>query len=180
MFFLVAAFLPVSKVYTEPSPEKKLEIITNMRAMWNTSSVLFGLGSLIMVTGLGFFTLRFNDTGKAALSYAGIILLGIGALLWTWHVTERIIHPEGFTGGTNTPYLFAIYSVLTQAGLFLIGLFLLNTVVPDWVAWMLMIASVALFILMVIFRDMPPFVYYLLTIIMAITMMVNLKALSQG
>ncbi|MGW8315806.1 MAG: hypothetical protein ACWGNV_09425 [Bacteroidales bacterium] len=170
VMFLVAAFLPVSRVYVEPDPEKKLEIILDLKGMWNLSSGLFGAGSLVMVIGWALFVFSFNELSKVIIPLASIILLGTGALLWTWHVTERILHPEGFAKGTNTPYLFWVYSMLTQIGLFLAGWFLLRMPLANWPGWMLIAGSVLLFILMVVFKDMPPFVYYLLTLVLAITL----------
>lgn len=170
VLFLVAAFLPVSRVYAEPDPEKKLEIILELKWMWNLSSVLFGIGSLVVVFGWALFVFSFNELSKVIIPLASIILLGTGALLWTWHVTERIIHPVGFVNGTNTPHLFLVYSLLTQVGLALAGWFLLRMPVPDWPGWMLIFGSAILFILMLVFKDMPPFVYYLLTLVLAITL----------
>ena len=92
--------------------------------------------------------------------------------MWSWHVTERILDPQGFAYGTNTPYLFLIYSILTEIGLFLIGFYLLKTHVRDWVAWMFIIGAALLFILMFIFKDMPPFVYYVLTLVMSVALLV--------
>jgi hypothetical protein len=172
ILFLVAAFLPYSRVFIEQSAEKKIEIIMNMRGMWNFGHVLFGFGSLITVAGLGLLVSGNREAGSLILSYLAVILLGTGALLWSWHVTERMLDPQGFADGTNTPYLFLIYSVLTQIGLFLIGFYLLKAHIKDWVAWMFIIGSAVLFILMIIFRDMPPFVYYVLTLVMSVAFLV--------
>jgi hypothetical protein len=173
ILFLVAAFLPTSRVFVEPSPDKKFEIILDMKGMWIMSQILFGLGSILTVVGLGLFSIGLKEITQTILSFSSILLLGVGALLWSWHVTERIIDPQGFAEGTNTPYLFLIYSVLTQVGLLLLGLFLWKSFVPHWISWMLIIGSGLIFILLVIFKDMPPFVYYVLTIILAVTLLIT-------
>jgi hypothetical protein len=171
VLFLVAALLPYSRVFAEPVAERKMEIITSMRGQWNVAQILFGLGSIVTVIGLGLMVMGFKETSLKSLAYTAIILMITGALLWSWSVTERIISPEGFVTGNNTPYLFLIYSILTQVGLFLIGFFMLKTAVANWLGWMFIIGSLLLFILMGIFRDMPPFVYYVLTLVLAISLL---------
>lgn len=178
LFFLIAAFLPYTKVFIEPDPHQKMYIINNMKNMWNIGNVLFGLGSLITVLGLGMISFGFKNTPNASFSLIGIILMAIGAILWSWHVAERIISPDGFANGTNTPFLFVLYSVLTQFGLFLLGIFFLKTELANWLGWMFMIGSAGLFILIVIFKDMPPVVYYLITIIFSISLIVGPKLTS--
>ncbi len=173
LLFLVAAFLPVSRVYTVPDPEGKLEIIRELKWMWNTSCFLFGIGSLAMVLGWGIFVFSINEMKGMAIPLISLILMGTGALLWSWHVTERFLHPEGFANGTNTPFLFLIYSVFTQAGLALMGWYLLKIPLANWIGWMFILGSVLLFILMVIFKDMPPFTYYLITLVFSIVLYVQ-------
>lgn len=54
VLFIIAAFMPVSQVFAEPSPAAKLEIRDSNRIAWTTSQVLFGLGASIAAIGLGF------------------------------------------------------------------------------------------------------------------------------
>ena len=75
--------------------------------------------------------------------------------------------------GENTPYLFIVYSVLTQAGLVLIGIFFLKSDIVNWIGWMFIIGAAIFFVLMVIFKDMPPFVYYVLTLIASIVLFIK-------
>jgi len=170
LLFLVAAFLPYSKVFVEHDPEKRMAIITEMKRMWNIANIFFILGAIITVIGLTLFLFGFKEIVSTRLSYLNIILFIVGAALWSWVITERIISPEKFANGTNTPYLFVIYSILMQVGLFLFGFLLLKTNLVNWVSWMLMLGSSTIFILMIIFKDMPPFVYYLLTLTLAVVM----------
>ena len=52
LLFLIAAFLPISKVYTESEPAMKLEYIHQMHKMWNMQQILFIMGSILAATGL--------------------------------------------------------------------------------------------------------------------------------
>jgi len=118
-----------------------------------------------MVLGMGWVLFGQKETAHSVLSYASILLLGTGALLWCIHITERIIDPSGFAHGSNTPYLFLVYSIFTIIGLLLFGILLLKTSLGSWTGWMFIAGSIIILGLMVLFKDMPPFVYYLLTLI---------------
>jgi hypothetical protein len=170
LLFLVAAFLPYSKVFVEPVAEKKLEIILRMKNMWIFGHILFGLGSIITVVAFGIQSYGLKEIANSMWSHLGVILMSLGAVLWCWIVIERIINPEDFAYGRNTPFLFPAYSLLTQLGLVFIGIMLLKSSMANWIAWMFIIGSAILFLLMVIFKDMPPFVYYVLTIVAAVAL----------
>lgn len=172
--FLVAAFLPYSRVFAEPSPEKKLAIIMNMRKLWNIGQILFGLGAIITAVAFGFLSFGLREITGIVGSRIGFFLMLAGALLWSWHVTERMINPAAFTSGNNTPYLFVVYSVFTQVGLVLLGILFVNSSIANWVGWMFIIGSALFFVLMVIFKDMPPFVYYLISIIASVVIYLKL------
>ena len=170
LLFLVAAFLPYSRVFTESAVEKRLDIILEMRKMWNIGQFLFGLGAVVTVLALGIQSYGFRQIAFARWSHLGVLLMAVGAIFWCWHLVDRTMDPEAFVRNLNTPYLFAVYSVLTQFGLAMIGIMLLRTEVANWVAWMFIIGSGVFLVLMIIFRDMPPFVYYVLTLIAAVVL----------
>lgn len=168
LFFLIAAFSPVSRVFGEPSAVKKLEIIMESRNLWTFSQVFFSAGSLVTIIGIGLTGGLFREQPLPAIIYLGAALLLTGAIFWTWHVYLRAVDPVAFTERTIPLWLFAAYTFLTQAGLIIYGAALLRTGLPDWVGWM-MIGSMALFFLLtIIFKDMPPFVYYMITLVAGI------------
>ena len=152
----------------EPDPDRKLSIIRDKRMMWTTGQVLFGLGSLVTVIALGLQSWGLRTIEGAGWSHMGVILMFTGMVLWCWHVWERAVGPESFVSGTNTPYLFGLYSMLTQIGLILVGIAVLRSDLANWVGWMFVIGSSTFLILMLIFKDMPPFVYHVLTLTAAV------------
>lgn len=170
MLFLIAAFMPISKVYMEADSAARLQMIMDGRLQWNISQALFGLGALITAWGVGFFQVNLSDLPKVNLGWIAIMAISIGAILWSIHVYIRLTSPEGWING-DFPYighLFIIYSILTQLGLLLLGLMILDSDFTPWVGWMLAVGGALLFLLLVIFKDMPPFVYYVLTAIASI------------
>lgn len=170
ILFLIAAFMPIAKVYMETDSATRLHWIMESRLQWNISQVLFGLGALITAWGVGFLQINLSELPKSNLGWIAISTIAIGAILWSIHVYLRMTAPEGWIDG-DFPYighLFVIYTILTQLGFLLIGLMLLDSDFPSWLGWMFAVGGVLLFLLTVIFKDMPPFIYYVMTTIAAV------------
>lgn len=164
--FLVGAFSPISMaVFTESDAAKRLETIQEGRNAWSISQVFFALGAIVTGIGVGLAAYHYRGTPGSWLAYLGFAAIAVGAALWSWHVYLRTVDPKAFTEGSLPAWLFGVYTVLTQAGLAAFGMALLHTGTPSWVGWMLIGGSTLLFIAYLIFRDMPPFVYYILTLI---------------
>lgn len=173
LLFIVAAVIPYTRVFIESDPDRKLEIIRDHKGQWNVGHVIFILASLLTVLGVVLMTYSYKAWSLSSWTWAGLAALLTGALLWSWHCTERLISPEGFVWGSNTPYLFVIYSALTMLGLLVTGFFLLGTDLAAWVGWMLVGGVVLIAILMILFKDMPPIVYYLLTLVLGIRLLIE-------
>jgi hypothetical protein len=165
ILFLIAAFSPISRVFTESDPVKKLEIIRESRQAWVISQFLFTSGAIITAIGFGLNAYHFRDFSIVWLAYLGFFALIIGAGLWSWHVYLRAIEPEAFTAGTLSAWHFMAYTLLTQVGLVVIGVVLLRSELPGWVGWLNIGGCALFFVGYLIFKDMPPFVYYILTLV---------------
>lgn len=106
--------------------------------------------------------------------------MAVGALLWSWHVYERAIDPTAFAAGELAIWPFVVYSLLTMAGLALIGVAFLQTELAAWVGWLSIGAAALFLILGVIFRDMVPLVFYLVTLTAAIMVLRHPAAVGAG
>jgi hypothetical protein len=168
IFFLIAAFSPISRVFAEPSANKKLEIIMESRNAWTFSQFFFAAGALITVIGIGLSGVLFRAHPFSSTIYVSAAFLLVGAIFWIWHVYLRAIDPAAFTEGTIPVWLFAAYTFLTQAGLIIYGAAFLQTGIPEWVGWMMIVSMSLFFLLTIIFKDMPPLVYYLITLVTGI------------
>jgi hypothetical protein len=165
VFFLIAAFSPVSRVFGEPLAENKLDIIMRSLNQWKVTQFLFVAGAIVTGIGIGLTGILFHNKSLSIIIYVSAALLLTGAIFWSWHVYLRTVDPLSFTEGTIPAWLFISYTFLTQAGLIIFGFALLRMGLPGWSGW-LMIGSMALFFLLtIIFRDMPPLVYYIITIV---------------
>jgi len=164
ILFIVAAFSPISRIFGISSSEQKLEIILAAPNQWIIAQVLFALGSLTAAAGLSLIAVHFRTQSFSFYLNLSVMFLLIGAVLWSWHVYLRAIDPQLFVEGGIPIWYFAAYTFLTQIGLVLFGIALLRMEIQNWIGW-LMIGSMGLFFLLtIIFRDMPPFVYYAITL----------------
>lgn len=175
VLFLIAAFLPISRVYVESVPAIRLQIIQDRRTQWNISQILFAIGALAVAVALFLGQRGFRELTRSTLGWIGVGLILFGAILWSIHVYYRATAPEAWLRGDfpNLGRFFVLYSLFTQIGLLLIGIMLRHSLLANWVSLMLIIAPALLFFLMVMFRDMPPFVYYVLTLITAVMFLVQ-------
>ena len=171
VLFIIAAFMPVSQVYVAPSPAAKLEIIESNRTAWTASQVLFGLGASIAAIGLGFVAYHLRGTPGAVWAYIGLAAVILGAVFWEGHVYLRAVDPESFVAGRLIGWLFPAYALLTQLGLLAFGIAYLLAGYPAWLGGITLGGAVLFFIVYLVFKDIPPFVYYILTFIAGIRLM---------
>lgn len=171
LFFLVAAGLPVSiHVFPEPSPERRLEHIAAARMQWSVGQVLFGLGAIVTVAGVILLGQHVHlGTATRLLNICAVVLL-IGAVLWVWHVYQRGVDPTAFTAGALPAWPVLTYFVLTEVALGVYGVALLRIGLPAWVGWLVIVSMAVLFVLTLVFRDMVPAAYYLVTLVTAVMM----------
>jgi hypothetical protein len=164
VLFLVAAFSPISRIFGIRDGAEKLAIITAAPHQWAAAQLLFGLGALVTVVGVGLLAYRLAGQGPSLHLYASVALMTIGALLWSWHLYLRTVDPAVFTAGGVPAWLFIGYSILTILGLALIGTALLQTGLAPWVGWLAIGSAAAFLVLGLVFGDLPPLLYYLVTL----------------
>ena len=168
MFFLIAAFLPIPRVFAEPSAAQKLNFIMAAPTAWLVAQIFFALGAMVTVIGIALVAYQFRDQSFALLMQVSVAVLLLGALLWIWYLYGRTVDPLAFADGSLSVWPLVLYLVLTEAGLAVFGVALLRSALPQWIGW-LVIGSMALFfVLTLIFRDMVPLVYYLITLLIGV------------
>lgn len=165
ILFLVAAFLPISRVFAQPSPVKKLEIIDADPGQWLVAQVLFALGAVVTVIGIALFAYYVRQKSFAGLIWASVALLTVGAMPWLWQVYARAVDPPWFAEGLFPMWPYLIYFLVTEVGLAVFGVALLSAPLPTWVGWVVIVSMVALTILTLVFGDMVPLVFYILTLL---------------
>lgn len=84
LVFLVAAFLPISRVYATPGAQAKRELIASSPAAWRISQVLFALGAAMTAAGAGLVVLIADLPWPGLLRWVPLALLGVGAMPSRW------------------------------------------------------------------------------------------------
>jgi hypothetical protein len=168
--FLVAAFMPISRVFVEPLPTRRLELITASPTAWTVEQVLFGLGAALAGIGLVAAALHLRGTAPAWLVYASAVLLLIGAVLWAWHLYSRAVDPAAWTAGTLPDWPLFGYYLLTPLGFAGIGVALLGGPLPGWVGWLLIASMVVVLGVTLVLWDIPPLPYYIPTLATGVAM----------
>ncbi|MCF7805291.1 MAG: hypothetical protein K9N46_09840 [Candidatus Marinimicrobia bacterium] len=169
--FIISAFaMPnVAKIYMEPSVEGRLAIVRNFSTGWTVHNVLFILGSTLTAVSLVYLVTK---SGLAAVGnlwlMAGAVLVLVAVIPWDWHLVLRLSEPDGFARNIFPGWLFVSFTLLMLVGLGSLGIGMLSTPFPGWLGWTHIIGAVVLIILSIVFRDMPPFVYYIFTLITGI------------
>jgi hypothetical protein len=170
--FLCAAFSPISSRVFAPgrSATRKLEVIRGSPTAWLVTQILFGLGALVTVLGVGVLAYGLGRQPPVWLIWTSVALLSVAVVLWLWHLYGRTVDPVAFAEGRWPRWPFLAYCMLTELGLAILGYTLLRGYQPTWIGWMLIVSMVLLFVLTLIFRDMPPLMFYLATLILGMAL----------
>lgn len=168
VLFIIAAFLPVSRVYALKEAGARQAMIAASPRAWTFSQLLFGAGAWIMALGVACSAYALRSQPQAVWMLAATACLVIGACAWSWHLYQRAVDPVAFVSGSLTGFPFALYTVLIIAGLACAGVALLQIGLGAWSGWSLIAGSLLLLALYLYFGDMPPFAHYLLAIVLGI------------
>jgi hypothetical protein len=164
VLFLAASFSPISRVHMEPTAAGRLAIITAEPAAWLIAQLLYSFGAFITAAGIGTAAFRLRSRVPSVLSYTVILAIAAGAIYFGAYVYFRWTNPQAWVQITPPYPSFLTYSFLTQAALLLFGIMLLIAGLPRWLGWLVTGSMLLLILLTLVFRDMPPFAYYLLSL----------------
>jgi hypothetical protein len=176
VLFIIAAFTPLTFRVIMADGQQRIELIQNERTGWIFLNILFGVGSIVTVVGLALFAQHVQSIGDnttvKVVSYLGATVAALGALCWVIIVYNRAALPPQELGSTLSinNWIFPAYTLLTQIALIMVGFTLIQSSYPVWLGWGMLVLggmSIAVFL---IFKDMPPFVHYVLLLIMGIAL----------
>jgi hypothetical protein len=166
--FLVGAAVGVPAVFTEPDPQARLRMLTGHLGMWRAAQPLYGLGPVIVAVGVGYLAAAAPTRGSRAILAGACAAMAVGALAWAWSLYLRGIRVAEFAFGTLPGWPFAAYVLLTVGGLALLGVGLLASGFPVWLGRLTLGADLVFLAGYLWFRDIPPFVFYLLLLLVGL------------
>jgi hypothetical protein len=92
--FLCAAFTPISyRVFPERSATRKLEVIRASPNAWAVTQIMFGLGALVTVIGIGALAYGLPRQPSVWLIWTSVAVLIVAVVLWLWHLYGRTVDP---------------------------------------------------------------------------------------
>ena len=168
--FFAGISLGVPWVFVESSPEKRLQMLEERLLAWRLAQPLTGLGPLVAAAGVGVLAGASSGGARAALGVASAGLC-CGALAWSWSLYLRGTRHREFAAGSLPGWPFATYVWLTLAGLLALGAGLLLADLPEWAGWLTIGADLLFALAYLRFRDIPPFVFYLLLVAVGVAIL---------
>jgi hypothetical protein len=168
VIFVAGAAVGVPRVFTEPDPQVRLRLLTEHLGMWRAAQPLYGLGPVIAAAGVGYLAAGAPTRGTRATFAVACLALAVGAVAWAWSLYLRGTRVAEFAFGTLPGWPFATYVLLTIGGLALLGAGLLAGGFPVWLGWLTLGADVVFLAGYLWFRDIPPFVFYLLLLLVGL------------
>jgi hypothetical protein len=154
----------------EPDADARQAMLEDHARSWRLAQPLYAVGPLTCAVGVGVLATDLPTVTARILVTTAAVMLAVGALAWSWSVYQRAVHIVAFAQGRLPGWPFTTYVLLTNTGLASLGAGLLAAASPVWVGWLTLTAD-ALFVLAYArFGDIPPFVYYLLLLVLGVTL----------
>ena len=160
--FFTVAFAPASFVFGMRDAAERRAHLDRHALSWRWGQLLFAGGALVSAAGLIVLGVQLDGRAGTAIAVSGALAL-IGALPWAEHCRRRALAVEDFLEGRLPGWHYRVYVWCTLAALAVTGLSLLDTDLPRWTAWFVLGAAALFTAVMVRFRDLPPFVLYVVT-----------------
>jgi hypothetical protein len=168
--FLIGAAVGVPRVFTERDPQVRLLMLTERLRAWQIAQPLYGAGPIITAAGVAVLAAA-SDGASRALLAAASAAFAVGALAWAWSLYLRGTRVSDFAFGALPGWPFATYVLLAIGGLALTGFGLLTGDFRAWVALVTLGMDVFFLAGYLRFGDIPPFVFYLLLILVGMAVL---------
>ncbi|NUT32491.1 MAG: hypothetical protein HOV79_05390 [Hamadaea sp.] len=169
MIFGIGAAIGVPRVFMTQDPADRLRLLEDRRTAWRAAGPLYAAGPLIAAVGVGVLAAA-GGPGRVLYALASV-LLTVGALAWARSAVQRVRRVRAFAYGELPGWPFAAYVWLTIAGLALLGAGLLRDDVPAWLGWLTLAADAAFLVGYLRAKDIPPFFFYLLFILIGVVLL---------
>lgn len=165
--FLAGAAIGVPKVFMTADADERLRLLTENVMLWRVAQVLYSVGPLLASVGVVVFGWERSGGTRVLLVAAGAAMV-FGSVLWAYSCWLRGVDPVDWAGGNQPWWPFRFYVLLTLGGLAALGIALLFTDSPTWLGWVVLAADLGYVVLFMVTDDIPPFVFYVLLMLVGI------------
>ena len=169
--FLAGAAVGVPRVFTERDPNVRLRMLKEHIGAWRAAQPLYVLGPVVASVGVGCLAAGERAAAPQALFLIASLTLLLGSLTWALSVYLRASRVSEFAFGTLPGWPFRTYVMLTIAGLALLSIGLWAGGFPLWLGWLDLGASLLFLIIYLLFNDIPPYVFYVLLILVGLVVL---------
>ena len=163
------SFPPV--IYTGKNAQEKLDLLAAKPRRWTLSQYLVILGGLVSMAGTVLLVFLFSGSRgflPAVIGAAGFVL---GHVFWIWIVILRILKPQRQVTGEFPGWLFPSFSFLAQLGLAGFGVAFWLQGIHPLLGIVIFSGALLIFLLFLKFKGLPPFVYYLMTLVIGLVLL---------
>lgn len=168
--FFAGAFAPTSRVFVLDDAEARESFLEGRQGMWRAVQPLFAGGALVMPFGLAALAMSFGGAARVLAAGAAVLALG-GAVPWAMTCRLRGQRIADFAHGRLPGWHYQVYVWLTLASLALAGGALLASSYPVWLGWFVLGSDAVFAAVLVLTRDLPPFVLYTVTAVVGVVTM---------
>ncbi|HUR13101.1 MAG TPA: hypothetical protein VM097_01275 [Mycobacteriales bacterium] len=160
--FVGVAFAPASFVFGISDRADRRAYLERHARSWRWGQLPFAAGAVVSAVGLLCLGLQLHGASGAAVTVAGVAAV-LASLPWVEHCRQRAVAIDDFLEGRLPGWHFVIFCWGTLAALAVTGVALLGTELPSWTGWFVLAATALLVAALLRFRDLPPFVFYIVT-----------------
>jgi len=160
-----------SQIYTEKSNQVKLSLLASKPQRWILSQLVVILGGITTVAGSIFLFLLFSERQSALLLGIGLVGFALGHVFWIWQLVLRIVQPKLFANDELPGWLFKSYSILTLLALAGFGVAFWLQEINQILGAVIFLGALLVLGLFLKFDNMPPIVYYAMTLIIGLTLL---------
>jgi hypothetical protein len=172
LLFLAAAFMPVSRVFVVRGAEQQLAVIAADRSGWQVAQFFFGSGATIAWVGMAMLVYRLKTKKRSIFPLVAVAASGVGLVFWIVYIYLRTISPENFVHSLYPGWLFPAYSFLTLLAILVLGMEMYRLKFPRWLSLFTMNSAVLLALAFLVLKDLPPLLYYIVTLVDGISVLV--------
>ncbi len=160
-----------SRIYVTSDADVRIKLVEQYPRRWTLSQTLVMAGGALSVVGLVLVARLFHEPGAILLAWVGAVCFAAGFLFWARHLAARISSPRRFARGELPRLPFQAYSVLTAIGLVAFGLAFWLEGFDQLLGLGLAAGGMIALVVFYIVKDMPPFVYYAMTLVVGLVML---------